>query len=83
MKPEKAHKELQAYRSSVYFSFDRPAPKHSSHIFRLFWVPGGVEAAWLVVIGVPGKPFTWNHLGFHPGKTVYPREPPPDFILRS
>ena len=29
MKPDMAHKELQAYRSSVYFSFDRPAPKHS------------------------------------------------------
>ena len=37
---------------------------------------GGSFTAWLVVIGVPGKPFTWNHPGFHPGETVYPRETP-------
>ncbi len=45
---------------------------------------GGVEvfgrrhigAAWLVVFGIPGKPFTWNHPGFHPGETVYPRGTP-------
>ena len=34
------------------------------------------NTAWLVARGVPGKPFTWNHPGFHPGETVYPRETP-------
>ena len=44
------------------------------------------KAAWLVVTGVPGKPFTWNHPGFHPGETVYPRETlgfhPPELRIR-
>ena len=37
------------------------------------WV---LPTAWLVVFGFPGKPVSWNHPGFRPGKTVYPREPP-------
>ena len=36
-----------------------------------FWMD---SAAWLVASGVPGKPFSWNHPGFHQRKTVYPRE---------
>ena len=39
-------------------------------------LPDPAKTAWLVAIGVPGKPFSWNHPGFHPGETVYPREPP-------
>ena len=47
------------------------------------WAPSTWHlAAWLVASGVPGKPFTRNHPGFHPGKPFTPRKLW-DFILRT
>ena len=44
--------------------------------FRRQRIVNWLKTAWLVVFGVPGKPVSWNHPGFRPGKTVYPRETP-------
>ena len=48
-----AHNELQAYRSSVYVSFDRPAPKHRSRD-DLIWL----ESTYRRVIPVPNVRLT-------------------------
>ena len=62
---------LQEHSSTILADSNKKIIGLSSH-----GVAGMPKTAWLVVFGVPGKPFTWNHPGFHPGETVYPRETP-------
>ena len=62
---------LQEHSSTILADSNKKIIGLSSH-----GVAGMPKTAWLVVFGVPGKPFTWNRPGFHPGETAYPRETP-------